>query len=104
MVVIVETAVKTPSRNASPAGSTSSVQISATTTAAPTTSRARYRRSSSSRNAARGARRTIARYISAKLIPPRIMKSTITHWVAAANPSIESAFVENPAVGIVVSA
>ena len=32
------------------------------------------------------------------------MKSTITHCVAAAKPSIESAFVEKPAVGIVDSA
>ena len=32
------------------------------------------------------------------------MKTTITHWVAGAKLSIESACVENPAVGIVVSA
>ena len=42
--------------------------------------------------------------MSAKLKPPRTMKRTITHCVAGAKLSIESAFVEKPAVGIVVSA
>ena len=42
--------------------------------------------------------------MSAKLNPPRIMKRTITHCVAGAKLSIESALVEKPAVGIVVRA
>ena len=56
----------------------------------PTASSARYSLSSSSRAAARGWRRTIARYMSAKLIPPRIMKTVITHWVDCGEASIES--------------
>ena len=46
----------------------------------------------------------MARYIRAKLIPPSTMKTTITHWVTSAKSSIERAFVEKPAVGIVDSA
>ena len=42
--------------------------------------------------------------MSAKLIPPSTMKRTITHCVAGAKASIEFAFVEKPAVGMVVNA
>ena len=41
---------------------------------------------------------------SAKLVPARIMKTTIAHCVSAANGSIERASVEKPAVAIVANA
>src|SRR5690606_38154057 len=96
VVVVTDTVWNTACRTPPNPSTSPSANSSAPRTAVATASRARYRRSSSSRAAARTWRSAASRYSRSRFTPATAISPHSTHCVTGASPRAESASGANP--------